>query len=95
MKLVSLSEFQRISSLTDSVLSYLLKANLLKVEVDAKQGILVDIDSASNEAIITAIRQKEADLLKVNNSLLGDRLSTLIGGHLDIILERALAILKS
>src|SRR5687768_200212 len=90
-KLVKLAEFQTITGLSDSGLLWLLTNNRLDCRIDEKQGILIDIHSARESDLLSAILQREEDRFAGDAALVEERFASLIADNLDSICREAIA----
>lgn len=91
MKLLRISEFQRLSGLSDRALAWLVVNNRLPCQADPKQGIMVDVESVEIGTLVSAIAARKEELLKERHSFLAERFANIIGKSLEEILDEALA----
>lgn len=88
---VSLTEFQRLTGLSDSATLWLIKHNKLALAYSRDQGIRVDAADASTRLMVEAMIREHEALLSEDESLLMERISALIRTHLESIFETAQA----
>lgn len=88
---VSLTEFQRLTGLSDSAILWLLKHNKIALAYSLDQGIRVDAGDASTRLMVEAMIHQHETLISEDESLLMERISALIRTHLESIFETAQA----
>ena len=94
MKAVTLSEFRRLTGVSDSALVWLLENKKLVCQLDKERGILVDLDSAQLKELIQSISTKKNKALSDQASLISERFARIISDNFEAIAEEALARLK-
>ena len=94
MKAVTLSEFRRLTGVSDSALVWLLENKKLVCQLDKERGILVDLDSAQLKELIQSISTKKNEALSDQASLISERFARIISDNFEAIAEEALARLK-
>ncbi|RMG43704.1 MAG: hypothetical protein D6719_03200 [Candidatus Dadabacteria bacterium] len=95
MKLVNLSEFQRLTGISDRSLLWLLKNRRLICQVSDASEIMIDIESADVKKLIEAMKSTNHDFLKKRQRIITEKFARIIGEELDVIVDQAVARLKS
>lgn len=95
MKSISLQEFQALTGLPDAAVVWLLRHNRLLCTIDAERGIMVDVASAHNAAIVEALKARRRVVADAERDTLRSQIGTMIQDELDRILDEACARLQT
>lgn len=88
MKLVTLSDFQKLAGLSDKALSWLLTRNLVACQTDAARGILVDLDSVETGDLLKSIAARRSRVLREGDRLMMEKLAAVATRNFEDIIEQ-------
>lgn len=91
MKLITIQEFQHTAALPDSAMLWLLKSGGIAHSIDSKQGIMIDLDSASVQKTIKGLTECRQSALTDNRSLIIEKIGAIISDNVELIFSEALA----
>lgn len=78
-----LSEFQKLSGLSDSALVSLLRENRIRCHIDEKRGIMVEASERDGELLIGAMLESERRAFAENESIIVERLTGIVADELE------------
>lgn len=95
MKMIPLSEFQRITQLSDKAIVWLINQQEIEMQVDSKRGLLISPESATTRSLVNAITSSEQSATQAKKALIIEKLASIIDDGLDDIVDAALVRLLS
>ena len=95
MTLVTLTEFQRITGLSDQALLWLLKDNQLECSIDEENGLMIDIESTNTTELIKAVALKHEQVLERHKRIVSERFARIISEQMEEIARDVIARIES
>ncbi|MCB0309782.1 MAG: hypothetical protein KDD42_01025 [Bdellovibrionales bacterium] len=92
MKLLTLEEFQKLTSISDRAIVWLLKNKKLACQINDQNELLVDIESAQIKDLVSAISARHLELMTNNRRLVSERLAKIVSSKLEEFLDQALQV---
>lgn len=91
MKQISLSEFKRLTLLSDASLVYLLEKGQLSCIINHNNQLLIDIDKLENRQIVDAILNQSKNLVEDQADLLEQKIARIVAEYFDAVVNESLA----
>lgn len=92
MKQLTLSDFQKLTGLSDAALLYLLKENKLACETNRDGALLVDVSTVQIKELIQALTKRQSEALEVEREVIKERIARIASEELGSIIDRAITI---
>ena len=89
MNTVTLTEFQRLTNLPDSALTYLLRMNLLPCSISPNNGIEIDVDAVPVKTLIEGLVSDSKNCFTSYRALIEEDLAQMIARRLEAIVQEA------
>lgn len=90
MSTLSLTQFQRLCSCSDSTLLWMLKNNKIKCLLKEDGQIVVGLDSVETSAIIEALAATKRNVLAEQEEILAEKMYRSISDHVSRIIDDVL-----
>ncbi len=91
MKLVTISDFQGATGLSNDSVMWLIKNNKIHMEFNKARGLMVDAEIISKNDLIEALAQTELTAIENQRDLIKERLALIIENKLSELLDIALS----
>lgn len=92
MKLLSLTEFQKMACLSDKAMMWLLRKGGLNCQINAEGSVQIDIDSTSTAELVQAIRKERKAVFEEFQPILSEKCGKVVSTRLEAVMNEAISI---